>query len=71
MIWNKERETMSRSELEALQLELLRKQVATVYEKVPYYRQWFRDRGRHPSQVRSLADLRILPLTRKSAFRDN
>ncbi len=71
MIWNKERETMSRSELEALQLELLKKQVATVYEKVPYYRQLFRDRGIHPSQVRSLADLRTLPLTRKSAFRDN
>lgn len=71
MIWNRERETMSRSDLEALQLELLKKQVVAVYDKVPYYRQLFRERGIHPSQVRSLADLRTLPLTRKSAFRDN
>jgi phenylacetate-CoA ligase len=71
MIWNKERETISRSALEALQLGLLREQVATVYEKVPFYRQALRARGIKPDDIRSLADLRNLPFTVKRDFRDN
>ena len=71
MIWNTERETLSRSELEALQSELLRRQVAAVYEKVPFYRQAFRDRGLRPDDIRSVNDLTRLPFTRKADFRDN
>ncbi len=71
MIWNPERETMRRSDLEALQLDLLRRQLAHVYEAVPFYRQAFRDRGIAPEQVRSLADLRSLPFTTKTDFRDH
>jgi len=71
MIWNPERETMSRSELEALQLELLREQVAWAYENVPFYRQAFRARGLVPKDIRSLEDLQKIPFTRKSDFRDN
>jgi len=71
MIWNKERECMSRSELEALQLELLRRQVATVYEKVPFYRQLLRSRGLRAEDIRSLEDLQALPFTTKNDFRDN
>jgi phenylacetate-CoA ligase len=71
MIWNQARETMSRSEIEALQGDLLRRQVATVYDKVPFYRQLLRDRGIRPDEIRSLADLPRLPFTRKAAFRDN
>jgi len=71
MIWNPERETMSRSELEALQLELLREQVAWAYENVPFYRQAFRVRGLVPKDIRSLEDLQKIPFTRKSDFRDN
>ncbi|NLG50538.1 MAG: phenylacetate--CoA ligase [Chloroflexi bacterium] len=71
MIWNKERETMSRSQLEAMQSELLASQVARAYERVPFYRQLFRDRGIRPGDIKSLADLHKLPFTRKSDFRDN
>jgi len=71
MIWNKERETMSRSEIEALQGDLLANQVARAYERVPFYRQLFRDRGIRPGDIKSLADLPKLPFTRKSDFRDN
>ena len=71
MIWNPERETMPRGELEALQIELLRQQLANVYERVPFYRQVLRSRGLRAENVRSLDDLRILPFTRKSDFRDN
>jgi phenylacetate-CoA ligase len=71
MIWNTARECMSRSALEALQSDLLRKQVAYVYEKVPFYRQLLRAKGLRPEDVRSLNDLRTLPFTRKADFRDN
>ena len=37
MIWAKE-ETMSREEIEAIQLERLKKTVSRVYENVPAYR---------------------------------
>ena len=71
MIWNPEREAMRRPDLEALQLDLLRRQLAHVYEAVPFYRQMFRDRGILPEQVRSLEDLRALPFTTKADFRDH
>jgi phenylacetate-CoA ligase len=71
MIWNQERETMSRAALEALQLELLQRQVATVYEKVPFYRHALRARGVDAQDIRSLDDLDRLPFTTKSDFRDN
>jgi len=71
MIWNKTYETISRSDLEALQLERLQKQVQHAYEHVPFYRQAFRARSIAPEDIKSLDDLRILPFTRKSDFRDN
>jgi len=71
MIWNPERETMSRSELADLQLDLLRRQVARAYERVPFYRQSFRKRGIRPEDIHSLDDLRLLPFTRKADFRDH
>ncbi|MHB1293902.1 MAG: phenylacetate--CoA ligase family protein [Anaerolineae bacterium] len=70
-IWNAARETMARPELEALQLEALRRQVARVYELVPFYRQALRERGVRPEDIHSLQDLRRLPFTRKADFRDN
>ena len=71
MIWNPERETMGRPALEALQADALRRQVARVYEAVPFFRQAFRARGIEPGDVRSLADLPRLPFTTKADFRDN
>jgi phenylacetate-CoA ligase len=71
MFWNRERETMPRAELQALQFDLLRQQLARTYEHVPFYRQLFRAHGVRPEDVRSLNDLRLLPFTRKSDFRDN
>ena len=71
MIWNEARETMPRSSLQALQLELLRTQLRRAYDSVPFYRHSFRSRGIRPEDVRSLDDLRLLPFTRKSDFRDN
>ena len=71
MIWNSKYETMPRGELEKLQLERLKSQLARVYEKVPFYRHAFQQRGVTPDSINSLADLSKLPLTTKQDFRDN
>ena len=71
MIWNTERETMSRSELQGLQTGLLKKQVSRANEHVPFYRQLLRDSGIEADGIRSLEDLHTLPFTHKSDFRDN
>jgi phenylacetate-CoA ligase len=71
MIWDRKHETMSRSDLEALQLERLKTQAANVYEVVPFYRQRFMEQGVTPQAIRTLADLAKLPFTYKRDFRDN
>ena len=69
MIWSKE-ETLSRAEMENLQLQRLQETVARVYEKVPYYRAKMQEIGLTPSDIKSLADLQKLPFTTKQDMRD-
>jgi len=71
MIWDRKHETMPRPALHDLQWHRLQAQVATVYEKVPFYRRAFHEKGLTPGSIRSLADLPLLPFTRKRDFRDN
>ncbi|MFN2202516.1 MAG: phenylacetate--CoA ligase family protein [Caldilineaceae bacterium] len=71
MIWDEKHECMSRADLQALQLQRLKEQVATVYDKVPFYRQAIMEKGYTPDSIRSLADLPKLPFTVKRDFRDN
>ncbi|MBI4276922.1 MAG: phenylacetate--CoA ligase [Armatimonadetes bacterium] len=70
MIWNPEMEAMPRASLEALQLRRLQEVVRRVYERVPLYRQKFDAAGIHPDRVQRMDDLRRLPFTTKSDFRD-
>jgi phenylacetate-CoA ligase len=70
MIWNPEYECMDRAELSALQLRRLQSTVAWVYERVPYYREQLERTGVKPRDVKSLADIRLLPFTDKTALRD-
>lgn len=69
MIWSKE-ETLSRAEMEALQLSRLQETVSRVYEKVPYYRAKMEGAGVRPTDIRSLADLQKLPFTTKQDMRE-
>ena len=69
MIWSKE-ETLSRTEMQALQLSRLQETVARVYERVPYYRAKMEGAGVRPSDIKSLADLQKLPFTTKQDMRD-
>lgn len=70
MIWNPEYECMERSELRALQLRRLQTTVAWVYERVAHYRELLDAAGVKPRDIRSLADIRRLPFTDKTALRD-
>ncbi len=69
-IWNAEYETMDRPAIEALQVRRLQSTVAWTYERVAHYRQAMDEAGVRPRDIRSLADVRRLPMTDKSALRD-
>ncbi|HPD02600.1 MAG: phenylacetate--CoA ligase family protein [Christensenellales bacterium] len=71
MYYDKEIETMPRSEMEALQSERLRRIVKYAYENVKLYRDKFDKAGIKPSDIKSIADLDKIPFTEKSDFRDN
>ena len=70
MIWAKE-ETLPRAEIEKIQLEKLRQTVAYIYEKVEPYRKKMDAAKVKPEDIRTLEDLRKLPFTYKSDFKDN
>ncbi len=71
MIHNIEFETLPREALEAIQLRRLQAVVERVYATVPFYRQKFQEAGVSPADIKSLQDLRRLPLTTKQDLRDN
>lgn len=71
MIWNKERECMSRQELRELQSKKLVRMVEHVYNNSPFYRARFDAHGVHPSDIRSIDDITKLPFTVKKDLRDN
>ncbi|WP_312720726.1 phenylacetate--CoA ligase PaaK [Mobilicoccus sp.] len=64
-------ERWSIDELRARQLERLQATVTASYEHVPHYRAQLEERGVHPSDIRSLDDIRLLPFTSKNDLRDN
>ncbi|MGI6284355.1 phenylacetate--CoA ligase [Neomoorella humiferrea] len=71
MIWDSANECRPRAEIEALQLARLQETVARVYERVPFYRQAMDAKGIRPSDIRTLDDVRLLPMTTKDDFRRN
>ena len=71
MIRDPENEQISRGNLEKLQLERLKAQVAYVAEKSPYYQRSFKEAGVKPGDIQSLNDIAKLPFTSKLDFRDN
>ena len=70
MIWAKE-ETLSRQELQELQLTRLKTTLKRVYEKVPAYRKKMDEAGVTCDDIKSLDDLPKLPFTVKRDMRDN
>ncbi len=70
MIWAKE-ETLSRDEIESIQLSRLKETVQRVYEKVEPYRRKMQEAGVKPEDIRSLPDLQKLPFITKQDMRDH
>lgn len=64
-----DKELMSRSEIEALQLERLQKTVRHCMNS-PFYKQRFESIGLTPDDIKSLDDLRKIPFTTKQDLRD-
>src|SRR5512135_1296415 len=64
-------ERASADELQALQLQRLQWTLHHAYEHVPHYRRAFDEKGVHPSDCTSLADLAKFPFTTKADLRAN
>ena len=70
MIWSKV-ETLSRKEIEEIQLERLKETVNRVYNNVPAYRKKMDDVKVKPEDIVTLKDLSKLPFVTKQDMRDN
>ena len=66
-LWD-ERETWSRDRIETFQLDALRRQLERVGQRSAHYRGVFAGAGFQPGDLKSFADLRRLPFTRKSDY---
>ena len=68
--WNEELETMSRPNLEKLQIERLRKTVE-IAQNSPYYSEVFKKNNITPESIKSLDDLQRFPFTTKEDLRSH
>ncbi len=71
MIFNLEKETLPREQLEALQLRRLQDLCTRIHANVPFYRKGFENIGITPADIRSLDDLKNLPFTEKQDLRNH
>lgn len=71
MMYDVEKETLPREDLEALQLKRLKAVVERVYYNVPFYKKKFDELGVRPEHIKSLADVKYLPFTEKQDLRNN
>ena len=67
--WLKSTEFASREKLESLQIERMQKLISHAYHHVPYYRSLFQEKGIKPNEIRTLEDLRKVPLLNKQDVR--
>ena len=69
--WNEKVETMAREKLDKLEGDLLRKEVAYIYEKSPFYRRKMEEKNITPEHIKGMDDLPKLPLTTKDDLRES
>ncbi len=68
--WDEEIETMPRTKLKEYQLSLLKDMLELTYNKSPYYRRIFDEKGVKPQDLQSLEDLKKFPTIDKKVLRD-
>ena len=69
--WNKNIETISRSELKKFQFKLLKENVEFCYNNTAFYRNKFKNVGISPVDIKTLDDVQKLPFTVKDDLREN
>ena len=69
--WNHEIETMPLEDVRAMQTFKLRRQLAHLAQRSPFYTRKFAESGFAPDKVRSIADLRDAPFTEKQELRES
>lgn len=70
-MWNPFCESMKREELDKVQFSRLKQTLDRVYQRVPFYRESFKEQSFEPGDLCSLDDLGKLPFTVKDDLRDN
>jgi phenylacetate-CoA ligase len=70
-MFNKKIETISRNKILEIQLKNLKQIVHLVYENVSFYKKKFKELKIIPEDIKTLKDIRKLPLTTKDDLRDN
>ena len=71
MIWNEKIETMSRQDLEELQLKKLQKTVKRAFDKIPYYNKKYSEAEVFPEDIECLKDIEKLPFITKDDLRES
>lgn len=66
----KQSSSWSADEIADFQNKKLRELVEFASKNVPYYREWFRTSGVCPSDIRTVADLNLLPVVSKELMRE-
>lgn len=69
--WDEKFETMNESGMKAFQLEKLKETLAWVYDKVPFYKKAFDEKGVKPADLQKLDDMAKFPFTVKTDLRDH
>lgn len=69
--WNEKFETMDMEQRRTFQLQKLQETLKWVYERIPFYKKAFKDKGVKPEDFQSLEDLSKFPFTVKNDLRDN
>jgi phenylacetate-CoA ligase len=70
-IFNKKMETMSHKKIQEIQLKRLKETVKLVYENVPFYNKKLKNLKLKPEDIKTLDDIKKLPLTTKDDLRAN
>jgi len=67
--WNPVLETMPREDLERLQLKKFKRAMRYAMDKSPFYRKKYKEAGISPQDIKTLDDVRNVPMVDKNAFR--
>jgi phenylacetate-CoA ligase len=71
MIWNPQRESADRQQMQEMQGSALQAMIRRIYNHVPFYRNRLMALGIEPGDITSVEQLKLLPFTTKADLRDN